>query len=83
MSDEYPKYELRMREGAVGLMTGGNAQLFVDGKKIPFVRKVKVEVEAGGLARMTLEVLGQFEVSGGFEPVIQVPLEVSSDQSQE
>ena len=70
MSDEkkYPKFELRMREGATGLMTGANTELLMDGKRLGTVSKVRIEVEARGLAKMSLEMWGQFEVTGNFDP---------------
>lgn len=84
MSEEtkIPKFELRMREGATGLMTGANTELLMDGKRMGTVTKVKVEVEARGLARMTLEMLGQFNVTGNFQPeIIEKKLaEVAEDQ---
>lgn len=87
MSDEktYPKFELRMREGATGLMTGANTELLMDGKRLSTVTKVKVEVEARGLAKMTLEMFGQFEVTGNFEPEVTEKklAEVADDQKHE
>ena len=84
MSDEIPKFELRMREGATGLMTGANTELLMNGKRMGTVTKVKVEVEARGMAKMTLEMFGQFKVVGNFEPeVVERSLVEAADDQKE
>jgi hypothetical protein len=63
-------FELKSREGSSGLMAGPTSELLVDGVKMKGVRKVTVEVEAGEVARMTIQVVGKFHVLGQFSPVI-------------
>ncbi len=88
MMSDLPVFELKMREGATGPMTGANTELFMDGKKMGSVAGVKVEVRARGLAKITLEMYGQFHVLGKYEPaqvsIVPLPLpEVPNDQSEE
>lgn len=60
----FPKFELRMREGATGPMTGANSELLMDGKPIKGVTKITLEVAGHDMAKATIEVLGQFDFSG-------------------
>lgn len=91
MSDEekkYPLFELRMREGATGLMTGANTELLMDGKKLGTVTNVKIEVGARSMAKITLEMYGRFHAVGTYDPagveqVYKHLPEVKDDQSQE
>lgn len=66
------KFELRMRDPECDkIMTGGNCELLMDGVKMRNVTKLTIELEARGIARMNIEVLGQFNVLGQFEPTFK------------
>lgn len=61
---KYPLIELRQRKGAKGIMTGGNTELLIDGKPLKGATKATFEVAANGVAKMTVEVLGQMAITG-------------------
>ena len=61
---KYTKIEVKQRKGSRGLMTGGNTEVFVDGKKMTSVTKISFEVAANGVARVNMELLGSVAVSG-------------------
>lgn len=68
MTNKITKFELRQRKGAKGVMSGATTELFMNGKKMTCVTSVKVEVGTNQLAKMTLEVIGAFNVIGKFGP---------------
>lgn len=62
-------FELKPRDPeGKGIMSGAATQLLMDGQPMKGVRKVVVEVEAGEIAKMTIEVYGRFHVVGQFAP---------------
>lgn len=83
MSTKPHIFELRQRENSTGVMTGANTELTMDGQKIMGVRKVKVEVEAGELAKITIEVVGRFHVIGqyGAEQIVQKEVTLVPEQA--
>lgn len=59
-----PTVEIRQRKGSKGVMVGANTELYLDGKKIPNATKVSFEVAARGLAKVTIEIIGNVTISG-------------------
>jgi hypothetical protein len=59
-----PKLEIRQRKGSRGVMTGGNTEVFLDGKKLRGATKVSFEVAANGVARVNVELLGEVAITG-------------------
>lgn len=59
-----PKIEIRQRKGSKGLMTGGNTEVLYNGKIIGSCTKAAFEVAANGVAKVTLELLGEVVVTG-------------------
>ena len=56
---EYPKIELRTKDPS-RLTTGANAELLINGEVQKNVKSFKLEVEAGGMAKATVEYYGAF-----------------------
>jgi hypothetical protein len=61
---KYTQIEIKQKKGSQGLMTGGNTELFIDGKKMTSATKVSFEVASNGVAKVNVELLGQVAVSG-------------------
>ena len=59
-----PKLEIRQRKGSRGVMTGGNTEVFLDGKKLRGATKVSFEVAANGVAKVNVELLGEVAITG-------------------
>jgi hypothetical protein len=59
-----PKIEIKQRKGSTGVMTGGNTEVFLDGKKLKGATKISFEVAANGIARVNVELLGQVAITG-------------------
>lgn len=59
-----PLIELRQRKNSEGIMTGANTELYLDGKKISNATAVKIEVAANGVAKATVELIGNIVFSG-------------------
>lgn len=57
-------FELRQREGSTGIATGGNMEFLIDGVHFPFAKSVKIEVDAGGFAKVTIEAYGRIKATG-------------------
>jgi len=66
------KIEVRQKEGSEGLMTGANTEVFLDGKRLRCVTSLKFEVKAKGIAKLQLEMLGDYAVSGVIGELEQV-----------
>jgi hypothetical protein len=62
--NKYTQIVIRQKEGSQGLMSGGNTELFIDGKKMTSATKVNFEVAAAGVAKVTVELLGQVTIVG-------------------
>ncbi len=73
-----PLIEIRQRKGATGIMTGGNTELFLDGKKISNATKVTFEVAASGIARVNIELLGQVAITGRIGKYSKVPSKIQT-----
>jgi hypothetical protein len=71
-------FELRQRDGSTGPMNGANTELLIDGKPVPGVKSVTIEIDAQKLAKVTLTAYGHFKVSGK----IAIPLELLEVQSE-
>src|SRR5512135_1615095 len=56
------KIEIRQREGSMGAMAGANTEVLIDGKPLKGATKVEFSVEAGGLAKLKLELLAIAEI---------------------
>lgn len=68
-------FEIRTRKGAPKgrPQTGSATEILMDGKPMKGVRKVTFEVEAREIAKMTIEVYGQFLIKselGSFETLV-------------
>lgn len=57
-------------------MTGGNTELLIDGEKVKGVSKVTLTIEAGGIAKLTMETYGVFKANGKYEVGQYGPTEV-------
>lgn len=58
-----PKIELRKKKAAKGkLLTGMNCEVYVDGKKLRGVTSYSLDVVAKGIAKVTLEMVGDISV---------------------
>lgn len=78
MKAKPPKLTIKTREGTKGVSTGANLILELDGKQVPYARAFKLESEARGLTKLTLEMyVGEVSVSidaiGSLEPVLLEP----------
>lgn len=59
---------LRIRNKTPGqIMTGSRAEITLDGKPLPWVRRFSFEVEARGVAKVTLEVFADVEIDAEVE----------------
>jgi hypothetical protein len=83
MSDVH-EFEIRMKKTTDPdqMMTGATTEVYLDGKKLLGCTKVIFEVEAGGIARATIEVVGRFAVHGqlGQMEQVVVPLGVPDEK---
>lgn len=61
---KYTTVVIRQKEGSQGLMSGSNTELFIDGKKLTSATKVSFKVAAVGVAKVTVELLGQVVIIG-------------------
>lgn len=60
-----PLLEIRQREGTEKrIMVGANTQLFMDGKLVRGATGVKFEVNAKGIAKATITLIGRFDIKG-------------------
>lgn len=58
-----PKIELRKKKRAKGkILTGMNCEVYVDGKKLRGVTGYNLEINANGVAKVTLEMVGDISV---------------------
>lgn len=58
------KLEIKQKRSSKGAMTGSNTEVLLDGKKLLGVKSVGFEVMANGLAKVHLEILGNFSIAG-------------------
>ena len=58
------KLEIRQKEGSEGIMTGANTELLLDGKPLKLVQGVKFQVQANGVAKVTLDMIANVAVVG-------------------
>lgn len=66
------KIEIRQKEGSEDqIMTGANTQILLDGKPLKGVTGVKFEVNARGVAKVTLEMYANVKVIGNIEDLTQ------------
>lgn len=86
MSIEKPvKIELRNKKQDEGKISkGANMEFLVDGERLRGVRSVKIEVDARGLAKATVEIYGYLKANilGQYEPSI-FELKDSRDKNNE
>jgi hypothetical protein len=75
---KFPKIEIRQREGSKGIMTGGNTEVLVDGKKLTTATKVSFEVAASGIARVNVELLGEIAITGRIGKYSKVPSKIQT-----
>jgi len=69
-SEGYPTIELRPKPGTEGqLMTGANTQVLMNGEKLPYVSAFKFEVNARGIAKVTLELYASVNIIGTVKEV--------------
>jgi hypothetical protein len=61
---KYPLIEIRQKKGSKGPMVGANTEVFMDGKRLAGATKVSFEVEAIGVAKVKVELLGQVVIVG-------------------
>ncbi len=73
-------FEIKPRfEGQV--MTGANCLVLMDGKPVKGLKSIKLEIVTQEVAKLTMEVFGQFMVKGeiGTPLIEKVPLTVDAD----
>lgn len=75
------KIEVRQREGSEGqIMTGGNTQLFIDGKPLKGVKSFKLEVVAGEIATIAVEMYAEVSVESMVNlALVNEPVTVSTE----
>ncbi len=61
------KVTIRMKEGSSGFMVGANTEVLIDGEKAKYVTGVKFEVDARGVAKVTMQFLANVEIEGDVE----------------
>ncbi len=62
---KYHKIEIKQKEGTEDSpMVGANTEVFLDGVLLKGVQSAKFEVRTRGVAKLTLEVLGNYAVAG-------------------
>lgn len=60
-----PLLEIRQREGSEkNIMVGANTIVLVDGKPLRGAQAVKFEVNARGIAKATVTLIGRFNITG-------------------
>jgi hypothetical protein len=59
-----PLLEISQRKGARGVMVGANTVLKLDGKPVRGAQKVSFEVDAKGIAKAIITIVGRFKVTG-------------------
>ena len=60
-----PLLEVRQREGSESkVMTGANTELYLDGVKVRGATGVMFEVNARGIAKATITLIGRFDIKG-------------------
>ena len=74
MKNKVHKFELKPVKGAEGrIAVGANMRLFMDGKLVKGVTSVNFDVQAGKIAKVRLELVGQINATmwalGNYHPV--------------
>lgn len=64
VKSKLPLLEIKQREGSKGVMVGANTQVLIDGKPVKGATAVTFEVNARGVAKATVTLVGRFKVSG-------------------
>jgi hypothetical protein len=59
-----PLLEIEQRKGAKGVMVGANTVLKIDGKPVKGATGVTFEVNAKGVAKATVTLIGRFKIKG-------------------
>jgi hypothetical protein len=60
-----PLLEIRQRPGSESkIMVGANTELYLDGQKVRGAQGVRFEVNAKGIAKATITLIGRFAVKG-------------------
>ena len=67
--NKYQKIVIRQKKGSKGAMSGANTEVFIDGKELTGCTRLDFQVAALGLARVTLELIGRFEISGQIDKI--------------
>jgi hypothetical protein len=63
---DFHKIQIKQREDCSDIMNGRNTQIFLDGQPLKGVTKAKFEVSGNTMGKLTLEILGSFEIEGTF-----------------
>lgn len=59
-----PKIEIRNKKGTKDLLTtGANTEILIDGKPLKNVHKLNLEIIAGGMAKLTVEMYGSIHTN--------------------
>ena len=66
------KIEVRQKPDSGTVMTGANTELLLDGKPIKMVQGFKFEVQAGGVAKVTLEMIAEVGLAAELGELTQV-----------
>jgi len=66
---EIPVIKIKQRKGAKGIMVGGNTEVYLDGKKMNNVTNLELSINAVGVAKIRLEMVGKFEFEG--KPILE------------
>lgn len=60
-----PLLEIKQRKGSdKSIMVGANTIILIDGKPLRGAQAVKFEVNAGGIAKATVTLIGRFNLTG-------------------
>lgn len=62
-----PTIEIRQKPESTGISTGGNTELFIDGERMRSVRSLSLNVDARGVAELSLTMVGR--IVSGKKPV--------------
>jgi len=63
---KFVKIEIRQKPNTLGITRGGTTEVLLDGKRLKGITSASFNVEAAGLAKVTLTMVGDLSVKGQF-----------------